>query len=54
MQQTDHNHKIDTVLHVYLITDGTLLFAAGLKLAETLRNKVHGLKVLLHCGWRQP
>ncbi len=50
LQQTDHAHVIDHHPHVYLITDGDLAFAAGLKLAEMLRYRVHGLKILQHCG----
>ena len=37
-------------LHAYLITDGEAAFASGLKLANYLRSKVHGLRLLLHCG----
>ena len=50
MQQSDKNHKADTGLHAYLITDSENTFAAGLKTANYLRAKVPGLKLLMHCG----
>lgn len=50
MKQSDHNHKIETTLHAYLITDSDMAFAIGLKLASYLRSKVHGLRLMLHCG----
>lgn len=50
MQQSEQSHKVDSTLHAYLISDGDAAFAAGLKMAESLRNKVHGLKLLVHCG----
>lgn len=45
-----NNHKVDARLHAYLITDSEAAFEAGLKLANYLRNKVHGLHLMLHCG----
>lgn len=50
MQQSDHNYKYETGLHAYVITDGDAAFAAGLKLANYLRTKVHGLRIMMHCG----
>ena len=50
MQQSEHNHKAEAALHAYLITDSDESFYTGLKLANYLRGKVHGLKLLLHCG----
>lgn len=50
MQQSDHNHKIEMGIHVYLITDSDHSFAAGLKTASYLRSKVPGLRLVLHCG----
>jgi histidyl-tRNA synthetase len=50
MQQSDHNHKIETGIHVYLITDSENSFATGLKTAHYLRSKVPGLRLVLHCG----
>jgi len=50
MQQTDKNHRADSGLHVYLITDSEATFAAGLKTANYLRAKVPGLRLVLHCG----
>src|SRR3990167_5539931 len=50
VQQTEHNHKAETILHAYLITDSEESFIVGLKLANYLRGKVPGLKLILHCG----
>lgn len=50
MQQSDHNYKYETGIHAYVITDGDAAFAAGLKLANYLRGKVHGLRIMMHCG----
>lgn len=50
MQQSEHNHQLECNLHAYLITDGEASFEAGLKLANYLRNKVPGLRLILHCG----
>ncbi|OGT42450.1 MAG: histidine--tRNA ligase [Gammaproteobacteria bacterium RIFCSPHIGHO2_12_FULL_37_34] len=50
VQQTEHNHKAETILHAYLITDSEESFIVGLKLANYLRSKVPGLKLILHCG----
>ena len=50
MQQSSHNYKIETGLHAYVITDGDDCFISGLKLTNYLRSKVHGLRIMLHCG----
>lgn len=50
LEQETHNHKVEGVLHAYLITDSDASFAVGLKLANYLRNKVFGLRLVLHCG----
>jgi histidyl-tRNA synthetase len=50
MKQSEKNHKIDTGIHAYLITDSESTFAAGLKTANYLRTKVPGLRLVLHCG----
>jgi histidyl-tRNA synthetase len=50
MQESKHNHKFETGIHVYLITDSDTSFAAGLKTANYLRTKVPGLRLVLHCG----
>lgn len=50
VQQTKHNHKAELTLHAYLITDSETSFITGLKLANYLRSKVSGLKLILHCG----
>ena len=50
MQQNEKNHKADAALHAYLITDSENSFAAGLKIANYLRTKVPGLRLMLHCG----
>lgn len=50
MQQSAHTPKTEFALHGYLMTDNETSFAAGLKLANYLRSKVPGLKLLLHCG----
>lgn len=49
-QNAKHNHKLETTLHAYLITDSEESFETALKLATYLRSKVFGLKLLLHCG----
>lgn len=49
-QQNAHPIKIETGIHAYLITDGEAAFMVGLKLAHYLRGKVHGLRLILHCG----
>lgn len=48
IQQTDHDHHETT--HIYMITDSDASFAAGLKIANYLRNKVPGLKLIQNCG----
>ncbi|HVE44341.1 MAG TPA: histidine--tRNA ligase [Gammaproteobacteria bacterium] len=53
MQQSGHDYKLETEPHVYLISENDASFAAALKLANYLRTKVHGLRVLLHCGGGQ-
>ncbi|TAK74180.1 MAG: histidine--tRNA ligase [Gammaproteobacteria bacterium] len=50
MQQSEHNHKIDSGLHAYFITDSEASFPAALKMANYLRSKVLGLRLMLHCG----
>lgn len=50
MQQSGHHFKFETGIHVYVITEGEGAFVAGLKLANYLRSKVHGLRIMLHCG----
>lgn len=50
MEQSEHKHKIDSGIHAYLITDGENTFAAGLKLANYLREKAPRLRLMLHCG----
>lgn len=50
MQENDHDYKLDTVLHAYVITDNEASFPAALKLANYLRQKVPGLRLVLHCG----
>jgi histidyl-tRNA synthetase len=50
MQQTALSHKTETALHAYLITDSEESFMTGLKLANYLRSKVPGLRLLLHCS----
>lgn len=50
MQQDEHRHKLETGPHVYVITDNDASFVAGLKLADYLRLKVSGIRLLLHCG----
>lgn len=50
MEQSPRSKKVNTDIHVYLITDGEESFMAGLKTANHLRAKVPGLRVLLHCG----
>lgn len=45
-----NNKQLEPHLHAYLITDGETSFEAGLKLANYLRGKVPGLKLLMHCG----
>ncbi len=50
MQQSEVAYKYETGLHAYVITDGDDCFSAGLKLTKYLRSKVHGLRIMLHCG----
>jgi len=50
MQQSGNNHHLEPHLHAYLITDSDESFAVGLKLSTYLRSKVHGLRLMLHCG----
>ena len=42
--------KLESALHAYLITDSEESFEIGLKLANYLRSKVQGLRLILHCG----
>lgn len=50
LNQISHNHKVEGVLHAYLVTDSEASFAVGLKLANYLRSKVFGLRLVVHCG----
>lgn len=50
VDQTGHNHNVEGVIHGYIITDSEAAFANGLKLANYLRSKVHGIHLLMHCG----
>lgn len=50
LQQLDVVHKTESTLHAYLITDSDESFTVGLKLANYLRSKVFGLRLILHCG----
>lgn len=50
MQQNDHDYKLDTLIHAYLIMDNEATFPAAMKLANYLRSKVPGLHLILHCG----
>ncbi len=50
MQQSEHNHKIETSIHAYLITDSENSFKLALKTANYLRSKVPSLRLVLHCG----
>jgi histidyl-tRNA synthetase len=50
MQQKADADIAEQKPHAYVITNGKGTFTAGLKLANYLRNKVHGLQVILHCG----
>lgn len=50
MQQSNFDYTSENKLHAYLITDNEMSFEAGLKLANYLRNKVPGLRLVLHCG----
>lgn len=50
MQQSKQKYKIEADLHAYVITDSDASFINGLKLTKYLRSKVHGLRIMLHCG----
>lgn len=50
MQQAEAAKDHKATLHAYVMTEGDGTFVAGLKLANYLRNKVPGLKAVLHCG----
>lgn len=50
MHESDHDYKLDTSLHAYVISDSEASFPAALKLANYLRQKVQGLRLVLHCG----
>jgi histidyl-tRNA synthetase len=49
IEQLKHR-EIENHLHAYLITENDAAFAIGLKLANYLRSKVAGLRLMLHCG----
>ena len=46
----DENSQYDKQLHVYIARLGEKAEIKGLLLAEDLRNKLPGLKILTHCG----
>lgn len=50
LHQTQHDRLADVGLHAYVVIDSEANFVTALKLANYLRSKVHGLKILLHCG----
>ena len=50
MQESELNHKVETGIHIYCITEGDTAFMQGLKIANYLRSKVHGLRIVMHCG----
>lgn len=50
IEQHTHHHKKEAIPHAYLITDSESSFAVGLKMANYLRSKVPGLRLVLHCG----
>lgn len=50
MQQSTKAYKFETGIHVYVITEDDAAFVYGLKLANYLRSKVHGIRVVMHCG----
>lgn len=50
MQQVKSYEEYTPILHAYLISDNEASFSVGLKLANYLRNKVAGLKLIVHCG----
>lgn len=50
MQQSGHNYNNAPVLHAYVINDSEAAFINALKLANYLRSKVHGLRMILHTG----
>jgi histidyl-tRNA synthetase len=50
MQQTEKFRTTNHHLHAYFITDGEQAFVAALKASAALREKVPGLKLMLHCG----
>jgi len=50
MQENKIAAKNEGNVHAYLITDGEATFVTGLKLANYLRSKVHGIQLILHCG----
>lgn len=50
MQQENPHFSGENSLHAYLITDSDAAYIAGLKLANYLRNKCHGLRILTHAG----
>ena len=50
MQQSGHNYLEEPPIHAYVISDGENAFISALKLANYLRSKVHGLRMILHAG----
>jgi len=50
MQQSQHKEKLEPDLHAYVISDSDAAFVQALKMSNYLRSKVHGLRIMVHCG----
>ncbi len=50
MEHSQKSLKPNYTPHAYFITDGDDAFGAALRMAKYLRNKVSGLRLILHCG----
>ncbi len=50
MQQSPRNPKVESGVHAYFIMDDPSAFPAAMKIANYLRSKVPGLRLMLHCG----
>ena len=50
LMQQANGAEIESHLHAYLVTENEAAFVIGLKLANYLRSKVSGLRLMLHCG----
>lgn len=50
LQQVNKNNHNNHKPHAYFITDSEMSFTAGLKVANYLRNKAPGLRLIMHCG----